>query len=101
MGQLGERGVRVMEPQLEHLLERRGEKFWVEILEGPLLSGRSHRGAPRVGSVEVGDAVRVGLGLAENGPCLVLEYRLVEAHLGEEGRYAVGALRVGDPPPAP
>src|SRR5918995_4566226 len=70
-------------------------------LEGFMLAGRSRRRAAGVGRVEVGDAVRVGLGFAQNGPCLVLENRVVEAHLGEYGRHAVGALGVGDPPSAP
>src|SRR5918998_466500 len=69
--------------------------------KGLLLAGCGRRRAPGVGRVEVGDAVRVGLGLAEHGPCLVLEDRVVEAHLGKYGRYAVGALGVGDPPSAP
>src|SRR5918992_1261149 len=69
--------------------------------KGLLLAGCGLRRAPGVGRVEVGDAVRVCLGLAENGPCLVLEDRVVEAHLGKDGRYAVGALGVGDPPSAP
>src|ERR671910_2264839 len=69
--------------------------------KGLLLAGCGRSRAPGVGGVEVGDAVRVGLGFAENGPCLVLEDRVVEAHLGKDGRYAVGALGVGDPPSAP
>src|SRR5215207_9435699 len=69
--------------------------------KGLLLAGCGRSRAPGVGRVEVGDAVRVGLGLAENGPCLVLEDRVVEAHLGKDGRYAVGTLGVGDPPSAP
>src|SRR5215217_7243974 len=73
----------------------------VDGLEGFMLAGRSRRRAAGVGRVEVGDAVRVGLGFAQNGPCLVLENRVVEAHLGEYGRHAVGALGVGDPPSAP
>src|SRR5918992_5482520 len=75
--------------------------FGIDGLEGLLLADRGRRRAPGVGRVEVGDAVRVGLGLAQNGPCLVLEDRVVEAHLGEDGRYAVGALGIGDPPSAP
>src|SRR5215207_843700 len=66
-----------------------------------LLAGSGSRRAPGVRRVEVGDAVRVGLGLTQDSPCLVLEYRVVEAHLGEDGGYAVGALGVGDPPSAP
>src|SRR5919106_3389019 len=73
----------------------------IDGLEDLLMPGRCLRGASGVGGVEVGDAVRVGLGLAENGPCLVLEDRVVEAHLGKDGRYAVGTLGVGDPPSAP
>src|SRR5918999_4060821 len=73
----------------------------VEDFEGFLLAGCGRRRATGVGCVEVGDAVLVGLGLAQNGPCLVLEDRVVEAHLGEDGRYAVGALGIGDPPSAP
>src|ERR687890_1223976 len=69
--------------------------------KGLLLAGCGRSRAPGVGRVEVGDAVRVGLGLAENGPCLVLEDCVVEAHLGKDGRYTVGALGVGDPPSAP
>src|ERR687895_2011396 len=69
--------------------------------KGLLLAGCGRSRAPGVGGVEVGDAIRVGLGFAENGPCLVLEDRVVEAHLGKYGRYAVGALGVGDPPSAP
>src|SRR5215210_149740 len=75
--------------------------FRVQVLESFLLAGRGGSRAPGVGSVEVGDAVRVGLGLAENGPRLVLQDRFAQAHLGEDGRYAVGALGVGDPPAAP
>src|SRR5215212_1587949 len=75
--------------------------FGVNSLEGLLLAGRGGGRAPGVGRVEVGDAVRVGLGLAENGPRLVLQDRLAQAHLGEDGRYAVGALCVSDPPAAP
>src|ERR671919_3045368 len=73
----------------------------IDGLEDLLMPGRCLRGASGVGGVEVGDAVRVGLGLAQNGPCLVLEDRVVQAHLGKYGRYAVGALGVGDPPSAP
>src|ERR687896_948781 len=69
--------------------------------KGLLLAGCGRSRAPGVGGVEVGDAIRVGLGFAENGPCLVLEDRVVEAHLGQDGRYSVGALGVGDPPSAP
>src|SRR5918999_85853 len=69
--------------------------------KGLLLAGCGRSRAPGVGGVEVGDAIRVGLGFAENGPCLVLEDGVVEAHLGKDGRYAVGALGVGDPPSAP
>src|SRR5215208_7931996 len=73
----------------------------IDSFEGLLLAGRGRRRAPGVGRVEVGDAVRVGLGLAQNGPRLVLEDCVVEAHLGQDGRYSVGALGVGDPPSAP
>src|SRR5918993_1955856 len=73
----------------------------VDGLEGFLLAGRGGGRAPGVGCVEVSDAVRVGLGLAENGPRLVLQDGLTQAHLGENGRYAVGALGVGDTPTAP
>src|SRR5215203_972795 len=73
----------------------------VDGCEGSLLAGRGRRRAPGVGRVEVGDAVRVGLGLTQNGPCLVLEDCVVEAHLGKDGRYTVGALGVCDPPSAP
>src|SRR5215213_626619 len=73
----------------------------IEGFQGLLLVGCSRRGATSVGRVEVGDAVRVGLGFAKHGPCLVFENRFVEAHLGEDGRHAVGALGVGDPPSAP
>src|SRR5215210_7799573 len=73
----------------------------IDSFEGLLLAGRGRGRAPGVGRVEVGDAVRVGLGLAENGPRLVLQDGLAQAHLGEDGRYAVGALGVGDPPAAP
>src|SRR5215203_7396356 len=73
----------------------------VDSLEGFLLASCGSRRAAGVGRVEVGDAVRVGLGLTQNGPCLVLEDHVVETHLGKDGRYAVGALGVGDPPPAP
>src|SRR5215211_4649036 len=73
----------------------------VDGLKGFMLTGRGRRGAAGVGRVEVGYAVRVGLGLTQNGPCLVLEDRVVEAHLGKDGRYTVGALGVGDPPSAP
>src|SRR5918995_5854637 len=100
MGELRQRGVGVLEPQLQHLTERGGQMPGVDSLEGPLLASSGRRRAPGVGSVEIGDTVRVGLGLAENGPCLVLEDRVVEAHLGEDGRYAVGALGVSDPPSA-
>src|SRR5215210_6250686 len=75
--------------------------FGIEGFQGLLLAGRGRCGASCVGRVEVGDAVRVGLGVAGGGPGLVLEYRVVEAHLGENGRHAVGALGVGDPPSAP
>src|SRR5918997_1830537 len=101
MGELRQRGVGVLEPQLKHLTEHGGQMPGVDGLKGLLLASSSRRRAPGVGSVEVGDTVRVGLGLAENGPCLVLEDGVVEAHLGEDGRYAVGALGVGDPPSAP
>src|SRR5215203_1121849 len=73
----------------------------IEGFEGLLLVGCGRRGASCVGGVEVGDTVGVGLGLAEHGLCLVLEDRVVEAQLGEDGRYAVGALGVGNPPSAP
>src|SRR5215211_752642 len=69
--------------------------------ESLLLAGRGRRRAPGVGRVEVGDPVRVGLGLAKNGTCFVLEDRVVEAHLGKYRLHAVGALGVGDPPSAP
>src|SRR5215203_4167696 len=75
--------------------------FGLDGLEDSLLAGCGGGRAPRIGRVEVGDAVRVGLGLAENGPRLVLQDGLAQAHLGENGRYAVGALGVGDPPAAP
>src|SRR5918992_4244905 len=75
--------------------------FGIDGLEGLLLADRGRRRASGVGRVEVGDAVRVGLGLTQDRPCLVLEDRVVEAHLGEDGRHAVGALGVGDPPTAP
>src|SRR5215208_5317668 len=101
MGELGEGGVRVLEPQLQHLTERRGQMLGVDGCEGSLLAGRGRRRAPGVGRVEVGDAVRVGLGLTQNGPCLVLEDGIVETHLGKDSRYAVGALGVGYPPSAP
>src|SRR5918995_3241505 len=74
--------------------------FGIDGLEGLLLAGRGRRRAAGVGRVEVRDTVRVGLGLTQDGPCLVLEDRVVEAHLGEDGRYAVGALGVSDPPSA-
>src|SRR5687768_10104491 len=101
LGELSERGVGVLKPQLQHLTERGGQMLGVDGCEGSLLAGCGRRRASGVGRVEVGDAVRVGLGLAQNGPCFVLEDRVVEAHLGKDGRYAVGALGVGDPPPAP
>src|SRR5215211_7696905 len=75
--------------------------FGVDGPEGFLLAGRGGGRATGVGRVEVGDAVRVGLGFAENSPRLVLQDGLTQAHLGENGRYAVGALSVGDPPTAP
>src|SRR5215211_2080803 len=100
-GELRERGVGVLEPELEHLPERRREIYGIEGLERPLLAGGGGRGAPGVGRVEVGDAVGVGLRLAEDGPGLVLQNGVVEAHLGEQSRHPVGALGVGDPPSAP
>ena len=71
MGEFGEGGVGVLEPQLQHLTERRGQTLGVDPFEGFLLAGRGRRRAPGVGRVEVGDEVRVGLGLAQNGPRLV------------------------------
>src|SRR5918997_2831627 len=75
--------------------------FGVDGLKGSMLAGSCRRRTAGVRGVEIGHAVRVGLGLAQNGPRFVFEDRLVEAHLGEDGRHAVGALGVGDPPPAP
>src|SRR5215203_300702 len=99
--ELGEGGVGVLEPELQHLFEGRREVFGVECFEGPLLAGCGHGCAAGVGGVEVGDAVGVGFGLTEDGPGLVLKDGLAEAHLGEHGGHAVGALGVGDPPSAP
>src|SRR5688500_245722 len=73
----------------------------VDGLECFLLAGRGRRRAAGVGRIDVGEAVRVGLGLTQDGPRFVFEDSVVEAHLGEDGRHAVGALGVGDPPSAP
>ena len=54
--------------------------------EGPLLAGGGGGGAAGVGGVEVGDAVGVGLHLAEDGPRLVLEDGLVAGPSGRAGR---------------
>src|ERR687893_3179937 len=99
--ELRERGVGVLEAELEHLPERRGKTPGIQRFEGPLLAGGGGRGTPGVGRVEVGDAVGVGLRLAEHGPGLVFQDGVVEAHLGEQGRHPVGALGVGDPPSTP
>src|SRR3712207_2914620 len=90
-----ERGVGVLEPEREHLPERRGELPGIEVLESLLLASGGDRRTPGVSRVEVGYAVGVGLRLPEYGPGLVLEDGVVEAHLGEEGRYPVCALGVG------
>src|ERR687883_1769229 len=76
--ELCERGVRVLEPEFEHLPERRGEVFGIEGFEDFLLAGCGGRGAPGVGRVEVGDAVGVRLRLTEYGLGLILEYGVVE-----------------------
>jgi len=57
----------------------------VDSLEDFLLAGRGRRRAAGVGRVEIGNPGRVGLGLAQNGPSLLLEDSIVEAHLGEDG----------------
>src|SRR5919202_242842 len=98
--QLRERGVGMFEAELEHLPERGGEPPGIQALESLLLAGCGGRGTPRVGRVEVSDAIGVGLRLPEDGPGLVLENGVVEAHLGEKGGHPVGALGVGDPPSA-
>ena len=66
-----------------------------------MLAGGGERGPAGVGGVEVGDPVGVCLRLTENGPRLVLQHGLAEFHLGEQGGYAVGAFRIGDPSLAP
>ncbi len=96
-GQIRERGIRVFQPEFQHLAQRVRELLRIKAGERFLLTrGRPCR-TPGVGRVEVGDPIRVRLRLTEYGPRLIVQNRVVKPHLREQSRYPVGALGVGKP----
>ena len=97
--ELAQRGGRVAKPELGDLDERRREPgkrtLRFELPDRANLGVRRSAGADEIGVVRVGDPVRPGAGLGDDGVLVERERRVARAHQRQRVGDRLGALRVG------